>query len=390
MAETATSERRGWLRRRGGEDRALTRSNVPAVMLGEPSLAGVALNERTALQLVDVLACVRVIAETASTLPLVGYRRVTGGRERLQGGRLVELLGRPAPAVTQGAFVGQLVQSLATRGNAWIGKFRNGDGVIEQLGVLPAEGVQVEIKGGLPLYTLTRPDGRQTTHGTEDVLHVRMPLTLDGVLGLSPIAQAREALGLARALSEQASATVGNGSTPLGVLTVAAGPAQDDLIENLRKGWEDRHRGSRNAGRVAVVAGDINFAAVSLSPADAQFVEQRRLSTAEVARLFRVPPWMIGAESGDSLTYSTVEGQSRAFLTYTLAPYLAAIEQSISGDPDLCAGPNVYAEFLRDAILQADTLARAQTYAIALDPELGWMTRAEVRALENLPPETNL
>lgn len=376
----------GWFRKRG-EERALTRQNVPAVMLGSPSLAGVPVNERTAMQLVDVLACVRVIAETASTLPLLGYRRLPNGRERLQGGRLVELLAKPAPAVTQGALVGQLVQHLATRGNAFVGKFRNGDGAIEQLGALPPEGVQIEIKGGLPLYTLTHLNGRETTHGPDDVLHVRMPLTLDGVLGLSPIAQAREALGLARALSEQASATIGNGSTPLGVLTVPAGPAQDDLIENLRKGWEDRHRGSKNAGRVAVVAGDISFAAVSLSPEEAQFVEQRRLSTAEICRLFRVPPWLVGAESGDSLTYSTVEGQSRAFLTYTLAPFLSAIEQAVSGDPDLCLGPNVYVEFLRDAILQADTLARAQTYAIALDGETGWMTRAEVRERENLPPE---
>jgi HK97 family phage portal protein len=303
------------------------------------------------------------------------------------GGRLVDLLARPAPAVTQAALVGQLVSSLACRGNGFLGKYRNGDSVIEQVGVLPPERVQVQIEAGLPLYTLTHLDGRQTTHGTSDVIHVRMPVTLDGVLGLSPIAQAKEALGLARALGDQASALVANEAAPLGVLSVPAGPAQDDLLENLRRDFEARHRGAKNSGRVAVLSGEIKFSAISISPVDAEFVAQRKLSTAEVARLFRVPPWMIGAESGDSLTYSTVEGQSRAFLTFALSAYLTVIEQAITNDTDLCAGPNVYVEFLRDAILQADALQRAQVYALALDPVKGWMNRAEVRQRENLGPE---
>ncbi|MEJ7568413.1 MAG: phage portal protein [Gaiellaceae bacterium] len=385
-----TIERRGWfgLRRREGEERALPRQNLRGLMLGGTSLSGVPVSERSALQLVDVLACVRLLAETASTLPLIAYRRRSEGRERLSGGRLADLLTHPAPALTQAALVGQLVASLATRGNGFLGKYRNGEGEIEQLGVLPAERVTVELKAGIPLYTLAHADGRQTTHTTADVLHVRMPLTLDGVLGLSPIAQAREALGLARSLGEQASALIANESAPLGILSVPSGPAQEDLMENLRSGFEMRHRGPRNAGRVAVLSGDVQFSAISITPHDAEFVEQRRLSTAEIARLFRVPPWMIGAESGDSLTYSNTESQGRAFLTYTLAPYLTAVEQAVSNDLDLCAPP-VYVEFLRDAILQADTLTRAQVYTLALDPVTGWLRRDEVRQLENAPPETD-
>src|SRR6266545_2696573 len=152
------------LRRRNGETRALTRESVPPVMLGVPTIAGEPISERSALRVVDVLACVRLLAFTAATLPLLAYRHASGGRERLRGGRLVSLLDRPAPAVTQANLVGHLVSSLATRGNAFVGKYRNGDGAIEQLGVLSPERVQVEIKAGLPLYTLTHVDGRVTTH----------------------------------------------------------------------------------------------------------------------------------------------------------------------------------------------------------------------------------
>src|SRR5262249_14374444 len=143
----------------------------------------------------------------------------------------------------------------------------------------------------------------------------------------------------------------------------------------------------RNTGRVAVLSGEITFSAVSISPHDAEFVEQRKLSTAEIARLFGVMPWMVNAPSNDSMTYSNVEQQMRAFLGVSLPPYLVAIEQAVTNDADLCPGPNVFVEHLRDAILQADSLARAQIYTAALNKETGWMTRAEVRERENLSPE---
>jgi HK97 family phage portal protein len=374
--------------RRNGEARALTRATVPSVMLGEPTIAGERVNPRNALQLADVLACVRAISEAAATLPLIAYRRLPNGRERLPGGRLVSLLERPAPSVTQSAFVGQVVASLALRGNAYVALYKGEEGSVEQLGVIAPDRVQVEIKAGLPLYTLTHEDGRLTTHGVDDVLHVRMPLSLDGVLSASPIALAREALGLNKALTEESSALVANGISSRGVLTVAGGPDADDVMVNLDKDLKARHEGARNAGRIAVVRADqiVGFTSLSLSPHDAQLVEAMELSTATIARIFRVPPWMIGAKSGDSLTYSTVELQGRAFLTYCLAPYLVAVEQAFTAHRRLCA-ERVYVEFLRDAILQADALTRAQVYALALDPEKGWATRAEVRQRENLDPE---
>jgi HK97 family phage portal protein len=371
-------------RARTGEDRALTRENVPAVMLAG-TVAGVPINAEAALRIVDVLACVRLLAETASTLPLISYRRLAdGGRERYDGA-LHDLLDRPSPATTQANLIAQTVGCLALRGNAFWGKYRADGGEIEQIAVLPNDRVTVQIRGGLPFYTLTHLDGRQTTHGQSDVLHFR-GLSMDGVVGLSPIAQCREALGLAASLRDHASALFANGAAPRGILTVPGGPGEDDHMKALALAWEARHQGGANAGRVAVLTGDVAFTPISLSPADAEFVSQRKLSSTEIARLFRVPPHLIGAEAGNSLTYSNVESEGLDFLRFSLAPWLTVVEQGVAVDPDL-SPPGVFVEFLRDAMLRADSKTRADVYATALDPQKGWMRRDEVRRLENLPPE---
>lgn len=379
--------RRRWWQR--SESRALTRENVPPVMLGAPTLADTPISERSALGLVDCLACIRAISEAAACLPLHAYRRLPEGRERLIGGRLVSLLRRPAPSVTQSAFVGAAVQSLACRGNVFVGLYSDESGQVAQLGVLPPDRVQVEIRAGEPRYTLTHEDGRQTQHMTDDVLHVRLPVVAaDGILGLNPIQAAREALGLNRALGEEASALVGNNSAPLGVLSVTSSPVEEDVLENLRAGIEARHKGPRNRGRVAVLSSSVSFSPISISPHDMELVEQRRYSTAEIARLFRVPGFVIGAQTMDSLTYATTESMQRAFQTLCLNPYLVSLEQGITSHPRLCS-ERVYVEFERSASLEADTATQAGVFAQALHPVQGWMTRAEVRARLNLPPESS-
>jgi HK97 family phage portal protein len=347
---------------------------------GPPALA---VNPRTAVAVADVFACVRALVDTAATLPLVAYRRSGDNRTRYEG-PLAELLRRPAPGKPGYALLADVMASLQLYGDAFIGKYRDEDGAISQLGVIEPVRVQVEVRGGLPLYTLTVPTGEQQTVTDRDVLHIRSPLSLDGIRGLSPVAAAREAVESAAALASHASATFKNGARPSGVLKVPPGPEQEEVMENLRAGFEMRHGGPSNSGRVAVLAAEVGFEAISIPPQDLQFIEQRQLATAEIARIFRLPPWIIGAPTGDSLTYSTVEQQGQAFVSYALRPWLVAIEDSINGDPDLCP-EGVYVEFLLDALLRADSATRAGVYAQALDPEKGWLTQGEVRRLENLP-----
>ena len=132
--------------------------------------------------------------------------------------------------------------------------------------------------------------------------------------------------------------------------------------------------------------GNISYQSLALSMQDADFIAQRNLSTAEICRIFRIPTWMLSASSGDSMTYSNVESQALAFVTWGLRPWLILIEQAISEDADLCPG-SLYCEFLLDALLRADSKTRSEVYTAALDPITGWMTRAEIRRAENLPPE---
>jgi len=373
-------------RRRQAEDRALTRESLPSVMLPDstsPDAPGV----RQAAGIADVFACARVLVDGAVMAPLAVYRRTTDGRERVIDGEAARLLDRPAPGVSQPAFVGQMVAHLALWGECFVGKYRAPDRSLSQLGVLPPDRMEVEIVAGEPRYKYHQPNAAPVERLTrDDVLHVR-GLTLDGVRGASPVRICREAMGLSKSLTDAASALWANGAVPGGILTVPSGPSGDDQAQALADGWTARHGGAKNRGRIAVVTGEVNWQSVAMPLTDAEFIATRKLSTAEIARIMRVPAWMIGAPTGDSLTYSTVAEQANAFVKFSLGPWLRLIEEALSADGDLFPQPSRYCRFTLEGLLRADPAARAAFYTAALHPETGWMNRAEVRALEDLPRE---
>ena len=162
----------------------------------------------------DVWACIRTLTGAAASLPLIPYRRQGDGRVRLTSGRLYDLLQAPSPATTQANVIAQLMSHLLLHGNAYLGKFRVGDGRLEQLSLLDPTNVQVELVAGSPRYTVTDPKtGRESRHGTDDILHVRA-LSTDGLVGLSPLKSCRAAVDVARGMSDSASALVENGFCP--------------------------------------------------------------------------------------------------------------------------------------------------------------------------------
>jgi HK97 family phage portal protein len=337
------------------------------------------------LGVADVWACVRVLAGAAASLPLIPYRRQGEGRVRLDSGRLFDLLQRPSPATTQANLVGQAMSHLLLHGNCFVGKFRGDDGRLEQLSCLDPPQVEVELVAGSPRYKVTDPKtGRETYHGTDDILHVRA-LSTDGLVGLSPLKNCRLAVDYAKGMSESAAALTENGFLPAGIVTVPGGLSKQS-IKKLSDGLAGKHGGARNMHRVAILSGNVNFTSMSLPADDLQFVQQRELSTREITRIFGVPVWMVNGSSGDSLTYSNAESQRLMFAIHSLRQWLVPIEQAITNDRDLCS-QNVYVEFLIDALLRADSKTRAEIYALALDPVKGWMTRDEVRQRENLEAE---
>ena len=371
------------LRRRRAEDRSLTVESAGPATYPDPSVTAMSANAAT--RIADVFACVRVLAESAASLPLIAYRRTPAGRVRA-GGRVQALIDAPAPATTTAGFVGQVMTHLATFANCFVAKYRDADGRVVVLSPLPPDSVQVELERGRPVYIVYSLDGVNRL-GPEDILHIRGIVSEDGLLGMTPIKQGAGAISLNAELGSHALDTMRRGARLSGVLTTPSDVVVDpDNIEAIRQQIQSSWVGPENSGGIAFVTGGLSFQPVSLPLEDLQFIEQRRLSTADICRIFRVPNWMVGAPSGDSMTYSNVESQAQAFVTFSLRPWLTCIEQALSADPDLTPS-TVYAEFLVDALLRGDSATRADVYTKALDPETGWMTRAEVRKLENLAPE---
>jgi len=333
-----------------------------------------------ALQIADAYSCVRVLADSISTLPLKAFRRTDAGRVPAgDDQRLVQLLRRPSPGSTSVDLVSQIVTHLAIYGEAFIGKFKS-DREIVQLALLHPEQVQVELLGQRIVYTL---NGR-TEHGVDDVLHIK-GLSSDGVRGISPITQCRTALGLNENLRESGRQFFKQGSLPSGVLVVLPGTPKEN-IDRFYEDWKAKQEGLDNMHKVAVIEGDMDFKPVAFSATDNQFLETREFSTREICRIFRVPAWAVDGASGDSMTYANVSEQARALVTYSLRPWIVRIETAFSSDADLCPG-STYCEFDLDGLLRANPTDRAAVYTAALNSETGWLNRAEVRALENMPAE---
>jgi HK97 family phage portal protein len=338
----------------------------------------------TASAIADVWAAVRVLADAASSLPIHAYRRTQQGRERVTSGRLVELLDRPGPGTTQADLVSMLMAHLLLHGAAYLGKYRE-QGEVAQLGLLHPEQVWPELENGQLRFRYDPGSSPQQMLTEADVTYIK-GLSVDGVHGLSAVSQASRVLGLSdelvkHALSYFQVSDSGGVPRPAGLLKVAPGMGEmgrQRELEGLRA--ESRPHG------ILVVEGDASYEDIAANLDDSQFVEQRRLVSQEVARVFRIPPHMLGAPSGDSLTYSTVEQHSLDFVRYSLQPWLRRIELAITHDRDLCF-ERQYVRFEVDSLLRADAATRADVYTKALDPITGWMSRDEVRRLEDLEPE---
>jgi HK97 family phage portal protein len=337
-----------------------------------------------ALAIADVWAAVRVLSDAVSSLPLHVFRRTERGRERVTSGKLVDLLERPSPGVTEADLTSSLMCHLAVWGAAYLAKFRE-QGEVTQLALIHPDRIRPELVDGQLRFRYTPGSGPQRLLTAADIVHIK-GLSVDSLNGLSAVSQAARVLGLSDSLVKHAMSFFEAKTTrPAGVLRLG----DPDMVPS-EEGRQRTIEGLQNELKphgLLVVTGDVQYENVAHRLDDSQFEQQRRLAAQEVARVFRIPPHMLGAGSGgDSLTYSTVEQQSLDFVRYSLTPWLRRIELAVSNDPDL-AFQRQYMRFETDALLRADTRTRAEVYEKALDPITGWMTRDEVRRLEDLPPE---
>lgn len=344
-------------------------------------LSASAVTPTTAQGVSAVYACVQAIAETTASLPLILFKRNGDDRERASDHPLYRVLHDMAnPEQTALEFREYMQACVLLRGNAYARIVRGYDGQVRELWPLNPDNVTVRRTGSGLVYDHSK-DGTRTTLLAHEVLHLRHRLGDDGVLGVSPITAARGVVELAQAENEHGRNTFTNGAKMLGVLKFPGKlkPAQRD---NIRESWASQHAGGSNAGRTAVLEEGVDFQALSMTLEDAEWIAARQFSVEEVARLFRVPPTVIGDLRHGN--YSNSVEMARQFVTQTLRRHLVAWEQGIAAKCLTDAGRRVYfAEHQVEGLLRGDSVNRADFYAKGITA--GWMLKSEARKLENLP-----
>lgn len=330
-----------------------------------------------------VYACVAAISETIASLPLVLYKRTDAdGRERASNHPLYRVLhDRPNEIQTALEFREQMQAAVLLRGNAYARIVLGYDGQVRELiPIPPGRMTVVELDSGRLGYDMTDARGRRTRLVQEEVFHLRHR-TDDGVLGVSPIQAAREVLELALSERDHGVSTFANGTKLTGIIQTAAHLSSEQR-QLLADTWDQKHAGSSNHGKTAVLGAGFEFKPVSMTLEDAEWIAARQFSVEEVARLFRVPPTMIGDLRHGN--YSNSVEMGRQFVTMTLRRHLTMWEQAIGRALLTDAGRRTYfAEHSLEGLLRGDSLNRAQFYERGIAD--GWLDVDEVRRLENLP-----
>lgn len=351
------------------------------------STSGKAVTERSAMQMTAVYSCVRILAEAIAGLPLHLYRYTPDGSKVKAVDHPLYLLlhDEPNPEMSSFVFRETLMTHLLLWGNAYAQIIRNGKGEVVALYPLMPNRMSVDRdKHGQLYYTYTRAsDEAPTMNGMtvllppSDVLHIP-GLGFDGLVGYSPIAMAKNAIGLAIATEEYGAKFFANGAAPSGVLE-HPGTIKDP--SRVREAWMSQFGGSANSGKVAVLEEGMKYTPISISPEQAQFLETRKFQINEIARIFRIPPHMVGDLEKSS--FSNIEQQSLEFVKYTLDPWVIRWEQSIQRAllrPE--EKKRYFAKFNVEGLLRGDYQSRMNGYAVAR--QNGWMSANDIRELENL------
>jgi len=353
---------------------------------GSKATSGASVSEATALNSTAVYACVRILAETIASLPLPVYRRLQGGgKERAVDHYLYPLLhDQPNPEMTSFEFRETLMGHLALWGNAYAEIERDRAGRVRALWPLRPDRMKVSRDDQGLRYEYSLPDGHVAVLRQPNVMHIR-GLSSDGIVGYSPIRLAREAIGLALATEEFGARFFGSGSRPGGILQ-HPGRLSEEAAKRLRKTWEEMHSGLSQAHRIAILEEGMKWTQIGIPPEDAQFLATREFQTIEIARIFRVPPYLL--QDFSRATFSNVEHTAISFVVHTIRPWLVRWEQAFKRDLFLPAERDTYfAEFLVDGLLRGDIESRYRAYSVAR--QWGWMSADDIRELENLNPLPN-
>lgn len=374
----------------GGDLRDVTSSDVAgmtAIFEVPSSKSGINITEESAMRLSAVYACVRILSESIASLPLKIYKRGPDGSKRAA---LEHPLYRVLHDISNGhqssfEFRETIVAHLNLWGNAYIKKIIDNKGIVTELKPIDPWRVRIFEDKTRPkefqLQYVVREDEGQKVYFSHEIVHIK-GLSLNGKVGLSPIAYAREAIGLGLAAEQFGNQYFGQGTNLGGTLESPNG-LSDAAYNRLKADMLAKRQGLNNSHGIMILEEGLKFSKTTIPPEDSQFIETRKFQLTEIARIFRIPPHMIA--DLEKATFSNIEHQGIQFVVHTLRPWLVRIEQAYFMQLLTEEEQKDYLiEFNVDGLLRGDFKTRQEGYAIAR--QNGWMNADDIRKLENMDP----
>jgi HK97 family phage portal protein len=372
------------------EKRANNSQWVEPIIPGRPAYmapSGIDVTADSAIRMSTVYACVRLLGDTISSLPLGAY--VRRGRARISYaaayGETPYWVNTPNPETSRIEFYEQVISSLNIHGNAFILTVRDDNNEVVELYCLNPDDVRIRrLRPNEPLVYEVQTTDEQGAFNQiltkNEMLHIPLFRLPGSHYGLGPIAAARLTIGAAMAADTYAAAYFGNAANPGGVIEVP-GELTEDQAQDIGRDWNITHTGPYRAGKIGVLSGGASFKPLSLNAQDAQLLDTRRFNVEDIARLFRVPISLLGHPVAGAMSFASVEAQNLSFVQHSLRPLLERLEQAFS---TLLPEPDGFIKFNLDALLRGTTLERYEAYTKGLRE--GFLSLNDVHAMEDMAP----
>jgi len=372
---------RGWF---GGNRATLRDPSALADLVQTKTAAGMSIDRNKAMTFSGVYAAVRIISETVAGLPRHVYRRDGDNAVKEPGHPLSRLMVQPNQNQTQFTIFETLMGYVLTWGNAYAEIVRApATGQVASLHLMRPDRVTPNIRDGVMVYDVRTDNVGIVTLPADRVLHIKA--VGDGIAGYSQIRLAREAIGLGLAAEQHGARFFGNDATPGGVLT-HPGRLKKETAERLRSSWEKVHGGSGNAHRVAILEDGMGWTTIGLPNTDAQYMESRKFSITEIARIYSIPLHMLA--DLDRATFSNIEHQGIEFSKFSILPWCIRIEQEINRKLLVDADRDrFYLKHNLDGLQRGDSASRASFYNTLF--QIGALSQNDIRALEEKNPIEN-
>ena len=358
---------------------------IPTAFDRVPGIAQTRVDEKSTLGLTSAWACIRILSDLISTMPVDSFRKDNGDRRPYRpGGTKPTWLTTPLPTepgVGIQSVISEIIVSLYLNGNAFIYAPRDPE-TLEPLEVrcLDPRSVTINRHGREVTYTVRNSEHTTGVEfGTETILHIPLIRLPGQDRGISPIEALRNTLALGMTLEDSASNFFATGSTPTGILE-SADSLTADQIKSIKEGWLRHHTGA-NQYTPGVLTGGLTFKPLAFKPEDAQLLSSREFTVNEIARIFRVPPALLAVTTPGAMSYASVEQLSEDFVRFTLRPLAEIIERPLS---TLIPLPEAFVKFSMDALLRGSTESRFNAYRTGLAS--GFLTVSQIRRWEDMPP----